>query len=66
MNQCSHYWIIDKDGNAKCRYCSATTYFPPEKIEFDRLERTLVEGYNPPAFWQTGSLHESLERVEGG
>ena len=66
MTYCNHYWIIDKDGNARCRYCQATKQFPPEKIELTYFERTLVEQYDPPPFWQTGLLHGHLEQIGGG
>jgi len=65
MTYCNHYWIIDKDGNARCRYCPATKQFPPEKIELTHFERTLVEQYDPPPFWQTGMLHEPLGQIGG-
>ena len=65
MTYCNHYWIIDKDGNARCRYCGEIRQFPPEKIELTHFERTLVEQYDPPAFWQTGMLHEPLEQIGG-
>ena len=67
MGHSSHHWIIDKFGNARCRHCSATKWFPPpkESMELTGLERTLVENYDPPVFWQTGSLHGYLEPAEG-
>ena len=65
MDHSSHHWIIDKYGNAKCRHCPATMHFPTEKVELTNLERTLVENYDPPTFWQTGSLHGYLEPAEG-
>ena len=64
MEHCNHYWIIDECGNARCLHCPATTRFPLEKIEFTRFERTLIEQYNAPAFWQTGTLHGHLEQVD--
>lgn len=65
MEQCIHHWIIDRCGNARCRHCPAATRFLPEKIEFDHMERTLVEQYRiPSAFWQTGSLHGHLGQVD--
>jgi len=65
MDNCNHYWVIDRYGNARCRYCGATAQFPLERVEFTHFERTLVEQYNPPQFWQLGALHGHLEQVDG-
>ena len=66
MENCNHHWIIDKDSNARCQHCKEKRQYPPEKVELTRFERTLVEQYDPPPFWQTGALHGHLERVDRG
>lgn len=38
--KCTHYWIIDSEGNGKCKLCGATKFFEnskPTHYTFDGL-----------------------------
>ena len=59
----AHYWIIERDGTAKCKDCGATKYYPSEKIVFKGynifdIKNTDVR-YDTES-WLNGRIYENI------